>query len=83
MRSEHRSNTIIGLNEMTLRENISDEIAENSINIQNASKMLLVLINDILDMSKIESGKMQIVPVQYDTGNLFSDLVNLNPDPGI
>ena len=70
-------NTIIGLNEMTLRENISDEIAENSINIQNASKMLLVLINDILDMSKIESGKMQIVPVQYDTGNLFSDLVNL------
>ncbi len=70
-------NTIIGLNEMTLRENISDEIAENSINIQNASKMLLALINDILDMSKIESGKMEIVPVQYDTGGLFSDLVNI------
>lgn len=70
-------NTIIGLNEMILREDISDEIAENAINIQNASKMLLVLINDILDLSKLESGKMEIVPVQYETGALFSDLVNI------
>lgn len=70
-------NTIIGLNEMTLREDISEEIAENAINIQNASKMLLALINDILDMSKIESGKMEIVPTQYETGAMFSDLVNI------
>ncbi len=70
-------NTIIGLNEMILREDISDEIAENAINIQNASKMLLVLINDILDLSKLESGKMEIVPVQYETGAMFSDLVNI------
>lgn len=70
-------NTIIGLNEMTLRENISDEIAENAINIQNASKMLLTTINDILDLSKLESGKMDIVPVQYEVSAMFSDLVNL------
>jgi len=70
-------NTIIGLNEMILREDISDEIAENAIHIQNASKMLLALINDVLDMSKIESGKMEIVPVQYETGAMFSELVNL------
>jgi len=70
-------NTIIGLNEMILREEISDEIAENAIHIQDASKMLLALINDILDMSKIESGKMVIVPVQYETGAMFSELVNL------
>ncbi len=70
-------NTIIGLNEMTLREDISDEIAENSINIQNASKMLLSLINDILDLSKLESGKMEIVPTRYETGAMFSDLVNI------
>lgn len=70
-------NTIIGLNEMILREDISDEIAENAINIQNASKMLLALINDILDLSKIESGKMEIVPTQYETGAMFSDLVNI------
>lgn len=70
-------NTIIGLNEMTLREDISDEIAENSINIQNASKMLLTTINDILDLSKLESGKMEIVPAQYEVSAMFSDLVNL------
>lgn len=70
-------NTIIGLNEMILREDISDEIAENAINIQNASKMLLTTINDILDLSKIESGKMEIVPAQYEISSMFSDLVNL------
>lgn len=70
-------NTIIGLNEMILREDISEEIAENAIHIQDASKMLLALINDILDMSKIESGKMEIVPIQYETGSMFSELVNL------
>ncbi len=70
-------NTIIGLNEMTLREDVSDEIAENSINIQNASKMLLTTINDILDLSKLESGKMDIVPTQYEVSVMFSDIVNL------
>ncbi len=70
-------NTIIGLNEMNLREDISQEIAENSLNIQNASKMLLSLINDILDLSKIETGKMEIVPVQYETGVMFSEIVNI------
>lgn len=71
-------NTIIGLNEMILREeDISDEVAENAAHIQSASKMLLTIINDILDMSKIESGKMEIVPVQYETGAMFSDLINI------
>ena len=70
-------NTIIGLNEMILREDISDEIAENAINIQNASKMLLTTINDILDLSKLESGKLEILPRQYEISAMFSDLVNL------
>ncbi len=70
-------NTIIGLNEMILREDISDEIAENAVNIQNAGKMLLTTINDILDLSKLESGKMDIVPIQYEISSMFSDLVNL------
>ncbi|MBQ9058032.1 MAG: DegV family protein [Atopobiaceae bacterium] len=71
-------NTIIGLNEMILREpSISEEITENAINIQGASKMLLSLINDILDLSKIESGRMTIVPSQYETSHMLSDIVNL------
>ncbi len=70
-------NTIIGLNEMILRENVSDEVAADAKSIQGASKMLLALINDILDMSKIESGKMDIVPVAYDVGAMLSDIVNM------
>lgn len=70
-------NTIIGLNEMILRGDISDDIAENARNIQGASKMLLTLINDILDLSKIKSGKMEIVNVSYETGELFSEIVNM------
>lgn len=70
-------NTIIGLNEMILREDVSEEVAEDAMNIQSASKMLLSLINDILDMSKIESGKMDIVTVTYDVGAMLSDIVNM------
>lgn len=70
-------NTIIGLNEMILREDISEEVAESAKNIQGASKMLLTLINDILDLSKIESGKMDIVNTSYETGVLFSDIINM------
>ncbi|MDE6891797.1 MAG: fatty acid-binding protein DegV, partial [Lachnospiraceae bacterium] len=54
-------NTIIGLNEIILRGDIPDDVAENARNIQGTSKMLLTLINDILDLSKIKSGKMEIV----------------------
>ena len=70
-------NTIIGLNEMILREDVSDEVVEDAKNIQSASKMLLSLINDILDMSKIESGKMDIVRAPYDVGKMLSDIVNM------
>lgn len=70
-------NTIIGLNEMILREDVSDEVAENAKNIQGASKMLLTLINDILDLSKIESGRMDVVNVSYETGVMFSDIINM------
>lgn len=70
-------NTIIGLNEMILRENVSEEVAEDAANIQSASEMLLALINDILDMSKIESGKMDIVPTSYDLGEMLSELVGM------
>ncbi len=70
-------NTIIGLNEIILRGDIPEDVAENARNIQGASKMLLTLINDILDLSKIKSGKMDIVNVSYETGELFSEIVNM------
>ncbi len=70
-------NTIIGLNEMIMRENVSDEVAENAANIQSASRMLLHLINDILDMSKFQSGQMKLSPGVYHTGDMLSELVGM------
>ena len=70
-------NTIIALNEMILRENISDEVAEDAANIQSASKMLLHLINDILDMSKFASGQMRLTPVAYHPGDMLSEIVGM------
>ncbi|MCR5650631.1 MAG: DegV family EDD domain-containing protein [Lachnospiraceae bacterium] len=70
-------NTIIGMNEMNLREDVSDEVRENSLCIESAGKMLLHLVNDILDMSKIESGQMKLLPAEYQTGRMLSDIVNM------
>ena len=70
-------NTIIGLNEMILREDISDEVAEDANNVRSASKILLHLINDILDMSKIELGKMELTPERYNMGDLISEIVGM------
>ena len=70
-------NTIIGLNEMILREDISDDIAEDAINIRSAGKMLLNTINDILDMSKFQAGDMKLLVETYKTGDMMSDLVGM------
>ncbi|MBO5609556.1 MAG: DegV family EDD domain-containing protein [Eubacterium sp.] len=70
-------NTIIGLNEMILREDISDEIAEDAVNIRAAGKMLLNTINDILDMSKFQAGDMKLLVENYNTGSMLSDLVGM------
>ena len=70
-------NTIIGLNEMILREDVSDEVIEDSINIKAAGKLLLNLINDILDMSKFQSGSMHLLIEPYHTGDMLSDIVGM------
>jgi len=69
--------SIIGFNELILREDISGDVLENSQNIKNASKLLLSLVNDILDLSKLESGRMEIVPSDYDTIGMISESVNM------
>ena len=70
-------NAIIGMDEMILREYEDDTLLEYAGNIQSAAKTLLSLINDILDLSKIESGKMELVPVSYHLSSVLNDLVNL------
>lgn len=71
-------NSILGLNELILREpDASEEILKDAAGIQGAGKMLLALINDILDFSKIEAGSMDIVPVDYQVGDMMSEIVNM------
>ena len=70
-------NAIIGMTELAMRENMSDTVREHVVTIKQASLNLLSIINDILDLSKIESGSMQIVPVQYMLSSLINDVVNI------
>lgn len=70
-------NAVLGMNEMILRESDSDTIKEYALNINNAGKTLLSIINDILDLSKIESGKMEIVEADYDVRWLLADIENM------
>lgn len=70
-------NTILGMNEMILRETTNSDIHQYAGNVENAGKMLLSLINDILDFSKIESGKMEIIPVKYQISSVLNDLINM------
>jgi DegV family protein with EDD domain len=67
-------NTIIGLNEMILRESKEPEIREYAGNVSIAGKMLLSLVNDILDLSRMEMKRLEILPVEYSTAELFGEL---------
>ncbi len=70
-------NAIIGFDEMILRENVNGEVFEDAQNIQSASKLLLHLINDILDISKIQSGMMELSASPYGTEELLSDVAGM------
>ena len=67
-------NAIIGMAEMALREDLP-EVARGYINqIKSSGRALLTLINDILDYSKIESGKMELTEVEYEPMSLIHDV---------
>lgn len=70
-------NAVLGMNEMILRESSEADILEYARNIQSAGNGLLALINDILDISKIESGKMELVLEEYSLFRLLKDCYNM------
>jgi len=72
-------NAILGIAEIQLRdENLSRETEEAIEKIYESGDLLLNIINDILDLSKIEAGKLELVPVKYDIPSLINDSVQLN-----
>ena len=70
-------NSILGMNEMILRENTDSTIAEYAGNIKTSGKMLLMLVNDVLDFTKIESGKMEIREEDFCLDELLYDVISL------
>ena len=70
-------NAVIGLDEMILREVEDEGIYEYARDIKTSGKMMLSLVNDILDLSKIESNKMTLVPVDFDMKDVVKDIVNM------
>lgn len=71
-------NAVLGMSEIILKEeNVDTEIREKTESIHRAAKSLLVIINDILDLSKIESGKMELINVKYQPSSLFNDVINM------
>lgn len=70
-------NAILGMNEMILRECDDKDIKQYATDVKRAADSLLNIINDLLDSSKIEVGKMELIPVEYDISSLFNDLWNM------
>ena len=66
-------NAVIGMNEMILRENENKDIQEYAENIGRASKLLLDLVNEVLDFSKIESGQLELIEDVYDLSSVIKD----------
>ena len=70
-------NGILGMDSMLLKECKDESLRDYALNIQSAGQTLLSLVNDILDISKIESGKMEILPVTYSVFNVLNDCYNM------
>jgi signal transduction histidine kinase/CheY-like chemotaxis protein len=71
-------NVVIGLTDLILEnDNLPAGISKNLYKISNAGGTLLSIVNDLLDISKIESGKLVITPVEYYMASLLNDVITL------
>jgi PAS domain S-box-containing protein len=72
-------NVIVGLTDLMLEEeNVPEEVKDTLKKINTAGNTLTGLINDVLDISKIESGKQNLNPVQYEVASFLNDIITLN-----
>lgn len=67
-------NAILGMNEMILRESAEKEVKNYASEVKRAAKSLLNIINDLLDITKIEAGKLTVIPVEYSLASLINDV---------
>jgi len=70
-------NAILGMADLIMHEEASDTVRGYATDIRNASRGLLTIINDILDISKIESGKLEITPARYHISSLIADTISI------
>lgn len=70
-------NGILGMNAMLLKECKEESLKEYALNIHSAGHSLLSIINSILDISKIESGKMELIPADYELFSVMNDCYNM------
>jgi len=70
-------NAVIGLSDLVLDTdgNLCEESRYRLTQINNAGATLLSTVNDILDISKIEAGKFELIPITYDTPSMINDAV--------
>jgi len=71
-------NTIIGFSEIELDKSPLNETKDNVTRIHQSGLHLLRIINDILDLSKLDSGKFEITADEYDTASMISSTVDMN-----
>jgi signal transduction histidine kinase/CheY-like chemotaxis protein len=71
-------NAVIGLSEIELRGSLPESSMNNITQIHQSGTSLLGIINDILDISKIEAGAFELIPVEYDSAQFINDTINLN-----
>lgn len=69
-------NTILGLNELIIRESQEENIKEYARDIRQSGNILLALVSDILDFSKLEADKLELTEGIYDVSSLLNDLIN-------
>ena len=70
-------NAIVGFSECIINADNLEEAKENASDVVSASKTLLEIVNGILDISKIEAGKLELVESDYSSEKLFNDVVRL------
>jgi signal transduction histidine kinase/CheY-like chemotaxis protein len=71
-------NAIIGLSEIELQKKLPSDTLQDLGKIHNSGANLLAIVNDILDISKIEAGNLELIPVDYDMPSIINDTVQIN-----